>query len=119
MIKYVVASVAIMLAVTPVQAEEMIKEKIAVGCVEKDVAKTAVGEMAKYVSLINNKSEDKANFVEDCEVFMEGDPVVVLEKPEGEDLIKAQRPAQMKSYWLPAAALGKAEATKTAEAEKK
>ncbi|MGH1349512.1 MAG: hypothetical protein ACRBBN_01705 [Methyloligellaceae bacterium] len=102
--KFVVASVLAVFAFTPAFADDdAIKAELALGCSEKEVAKTVAAEMSKYVNMFTNK--DKVQFTEDCEVFIKGDSVIVTERPEDGLFVKAQRPAQIKSFWIPASAL--------------
>ena len=112
--KYVIAIALYILMVFPLQAD-VIKDKIALGCVEKDVAKTAAAEMVKYIDAINN--QNNIPFSEDCEIFTQGELVEIIERPENEEFLKAQRPAQIKTFWLPIASVAKEEATKETKKE--
>ncbi len=113
--KYLLALTIICASAFSAQAE-VIKNKMALGCAEKEVAKTAASEMIKYVDAINN--QQNVPFSEDCEIFMEGDTVEIIEKPEGEQFVKAQRPAQIKSFWIPLDALGQETAETIEKTEK-
>ncbi len=116
--KFVVASVLTVLAFTPAYADDdAIKVELALGCSEKEVAKTVAAEMSKYVNMFTNK--DKVQFTEDCEVFIKGDSVIVAERSEDGLFVKAQRPAQIKSFWIPAAALVEEKKEEEKPAEKK
>ena len=112
----VVSVLAVLASASSAYADEVIKTKLALGCAQKDVAKTVAAEMVKYVDMINN--QNKVQFTEDCEVFVEGDAVVVVDRPKDEAFVKAQRPAQIKAFWIPASAIGTVGEEKK-EAEKK